>query len=158
MGCSTGSCGHTGATNMDGVTGSIYSGDPRVDTFHLISSSGKEYTLYLSQHLVLTHSFPDFVDPHNCIDPHVQIVSYLLARLLQYMSQNHSVLRISFQCCERCGGVPMMGSHPSSSILSPQRQPHHNLLSQQFTLHSHCHWGQSLAKSHFICHQQSWHI
>jgi len=37
-------------------------------------------------------------------------------------------------------------------------QPHNNLPSQLFAYHSCCHQGKNLAKTHFICHQHSWHI
>jgi len=39
-----------------------------------------------------------------------------------------------------------------------QWKPHYNFLSQHFAYHCCCHWGESLAKTHFIHHQHSWHI
>jgi len=39
-----------------------------------------------------------------------------------------------------------------------QWQPHYHFLSQQFAKHCHCNRGGSLSKTHFICHQCSWHI
>jgi len=76
--------GDTGVMEVVTVTGSIYSADPGVDRHHLISIS--------SHHTMTIHSlsFPtcglscsvrDFVDPHNCVDPHGQAVSYLLTFL-----------------------------------------------------------------------------
>ena len=47
--------GDTGGTKMDGATGSIYSGDPRVDSIssHLVSfHHTTNYTLYLSHHSI----------------------------------------------------------------------------------------------------------
>jgi len=60
MDWATGADGDTGVTEMDGATGSIYSGDPGVDRlsshrilYHLISSyHTTNYTLYLSQLLI----------------------------------------------------------------------------------------------------------
>jgi hypothetical protein len=69
-----------------------------------------------------SHScFPGFVDPHNCVDPHGRVVSYLLTLFLRTSSQNRSFSRIPFGCRERCGGVLMMGSLPSSSAVPPHR-------------------------------------
>jgi len=61
---------------MDGVTGSIYLGDPGVDRLHL------------------TRSFRNFVDPHNRVDPHGRVVSYLLTLFLRSSNQNRSFSRI----------------------------------------------------------------
>jgi len=50
--------------------------------------------------------------------------------------------------------------HPHFNGTSPshlQQQPHNNLLSRQFAYYSHCYWSKSLANTHFICHQHSWH-
>jgi len=66
----------TRVTEMDGATGSIYSGDPGVDRLHL------------------TRSFRDFVDPHNCVDSHGRVVSYLLTLFLRFSNQNRSFSRI----------------------------------------------------------------
>jgi len=73
--------GDTGVTEVDRVTGSIYSADPGVDRHHLISIS--------SYHTMKIHtlSFPTFGltrsvrDPRNCVDPHGRVVSYLLTFL-----------------------------------------------------------------------------
>ena len=71
-------------TVVDRVTGSIYSADPRVDRYHLISISSYHtmeiHTLSFPT-FGLTCSVRDFVDPHNCVDPHRQVVSYLLTFL-----------------------------------------------------------------------------
>jgi len=82
--------GDTGVTEVDRVTGSIYSADPRVDWHHLISISSyhttKIHTLSFPT-FRLTRSIWDFVDPPNCVDPQRQVVSYLLTRFLRCWSQ-----------------------------------------------------------------------
>ena len=81
--------GDTGITEVDRVMGSIYSADPGVDRHHLISIS--------SYHMMkidtpsfptfgLSHSVRDFLDPRTCMDPHSQVVSYLLTLLLRSWS------------------------------------------------------------------------
>ena len=108
----------TGEMEEDGVTGSIYSGDPGVDRSQIIFSYNESHTLsFPSFHP--THSFRDIVDPSNCVAPHGRVVSYLLTLFLCSSSQNRSFSRISLQCRERCGGVLMM---PSSSAIPPQRE------------------------------------
>jgi hypothetical protein len=61
--------GDTGVVEMDGVTGSIYLGDPRVDNLHCILYLISSHTI-LSYHKLfhpsvasfdVTHSFRDFV-------------------------------------------------------------------------------------------------
>jgi len=73
--------GDTGVTEVDRVTGSIYSADPGVDRHHLISISSyhkmKIHTLSFPT-FGLTRSVRDFVDPRNCVDPHGRVASYLL--------------------------------------------------------------------------------
>jgi len=57
--------------------------------------------------------------------------------------------------------VTLCHIHPLVKGIPPQnqpRQPHYNFLSQQFTYHCCCHWGESLAKSHLIRHHCSSHI
>jgi len=73
--------GATGVTEVDRVTGSIYSADPGADRHHLISIS--------CYHTMKIHtlSFPTFGltrsvrDPRNCVDPHGRVVSSLLTSL-----------------------------------------------------------------------------
>jgi len=64
---------------------SIYLGDPGVDRHHLIFISSchttKIHTLSFPT-FGLTQSFRDFVDLRNCVDPHGQVVSYLLTIFL----------------------------------------------------------------------------
>jgi len=76
--------GDTGVTEVDRVTGSIYSADPGVDRHHLNSISSyhtmKIHTLSFPT-FGLTRSVRDFVDPRNCVDPHGWVVSYLLTFL-----------------------------------------------------------------------------
>jgi hypothetical protein len=107
---------------MDGVSESIYLGDPKVDRLssHLVSShyTMKIRTLSFST-FDLTCPFWYFVDPHNCMDPHSQIVSYLLTFFLWFSSQNHSFSQVCCRCHKRCGRVSMMNSLPSSSAVSP---------------------------------------
>jgi len=70
--------GDTGVTEVDRVTGSIYSADPVVDRHHLISITSyhtmKIHTLSFPA-FGLTRSVRDFVDPHG------RVVSYLLTFL-----------------------------------------------------------------------------
>jgi len=116
----------TGVTEVDRVMGSIHSADPGVDRHHLISTSSyhtmKIHTLSFPT-CGLTCSFQDFVDPCNCVDPQQRVVSYLLTRFRRSSNQNCCFWSIPFGCQERCGGVLMVGSLPSSSIVSPQRPP-----------------------------------
>jgi len=74
----------TRVTEVDRVTGSIYSADPAVDRHHLIPISSyhtmKIHTLCFPT-FGLTRSVRDLVDPRNCVDPHGRVVSYLLTFL-----------------------------------------------------------------------------
>ena len=102
-------------TEVDWATGSIYLRDPGVDRRHLILSSYNEIHNLSFPTFDLTRSFRDFVDPHNCVDPHGRVVSHLLTLFLRSSSQNRSFSQVLFGCRERSGGVLMMGSLPSSS-------------------------------------------
>jgi len=86
--------GDTGVTEVDRVTGSMYSADPRVGRYHPIS-----IPFY---HTMKTHtrSFPtfgptsslcDFLAPGNCVNPQHWVVSYLLTQLLISLNQNRSL-------------------------------------------------------------------
>jgi len=83
------SYGDTVVTEVDGVTGSIYSADPGVDRHHLISISSyhsmKSHTLSFPT-FGLTRSVRDFVYPRNCVDPHSWVVSSLLTSFLRSSS------------------------------------------------------------------------
>ena len=65
-------------TEVDRVTGSIYSADPGADRHHLISIASYHTTK------VHTLSFPTFGlsrsvrDPRKCLDFHCRVASYLL--------------------------------------------------------------------------------
>ena len=61
--------GATGVTEVQRVTGSIYSADPVVDRHHLISifSYHTMKIHYLSQLFGLTRSVRDVMDPRNCV-------------------------------------------------------------------------------------------
>jgi len=76
-----------GVTEVDSITGSIYSADSRVDRRHLFSISSyhamKIHTLSFPT-FGLTHSVRDFVDSHNCVDPQHSVVSYLLTRFIRF--------------------------------------------------------------------------
>jgi len=78
----------TGVTEMDEATGSIYLGDPRVDRFYIILSYNESHTLSFAS-FDLNRSLRDFVDPHG------QVVSYLLTLFLRSSSQNRSFSRIT---------------------------------------------------------------
>jgi len=104
----------TGITEIDRLTGSIYSVDPGVAIHHLISiwsyHTIKRLTLSFST-LGLTCSFRDFVDPQHWV------VSYPPIRLLRSFSW------ILFLCHEKCAGELMVRSLPPISIVSAQRPP-----------------------------------
>jgi len=116
----------SGVKEVDRVTGSTYSADPGVYRHHLISISCyhtmRMHTLCFPT-FGLTRSVRDFVDPGNCVDPQRQLVSYLLTQVLPSSNQKLSVSWISSGCREKCSGVLMVGSLPSSSIVSPQQPP-----------------------------------
>jgi len=63
------------------------------------------------------------MDSPKSMDPQRQIVSYFLTWFLQSSNQKCSFSWILFGCRERCGGVLMVGSLPSTSIISPQQPP-----------------------------------
>jgi len=117
--------GGTGITEVQWVTGSIYSADPGVDRHHLISIL-YYHTMkihYLSQLFGLTWSVRDIMDPRNCVGSPSQVVSYLLTRFLHFLNQNRSFSWIPFGCCKRCGRVLTVGCLPFRSIVSTQRPP-----------------------------------
>jgi len=105
---------------VDCATGSTYSGDPVVDRHHFIFISShptkKMHTLWFPT-FGITRSFRDIVDSHG------RAVSYLLTFFLRTSSYNHSFSWTPFGCCGRSGGMTMVGSQPSSSIVSPQQPP-----------------------------------
>ena len=110
----------SGVTEVDGVPGSIYSADLGVDRHHLISIS--------SNHLMKIHtlSFPTFGltrSVRDLVARQHRVVSYLITRFLHTWNRNRSFSWISFGYRKRCGGVLMVGSLPSSSVVSPQRPP-----------------------------------
>jgi len=79
--------GETGVTEVERVTGSIYSADPGVDR-HLISilSYHTMKIHYLSQPFGLTRSVRDIMDPHNCVGsstPGSIITSHPIPTLLE---------------------------------------------------------------------------
>jgi len=111
---------NTGVTEVDKVTGSIYSADPRVDRHYLISISSY-YTMKL--HILC---FPTFGLTHcvrDVVDSYCQVVSYLLTGFLRFPNQNCSFSGILFGFRERVGRVLRVGSLPSSSIILPQWPP-----------------------------------
>jgi len=65
----------------------------------------------------LTHSVRDVVDHQQ------RVLLYLLTWCLHSSNQNSSFSWIPFGCRERCRGVSMVGSLPSSCIVSPQWPP-----------------------------------
>jgi len=113
--------GDTGVTDLECVTGSIYSADPRVVRHHLIIQW--KYTLYVSQ-LLFSLALCAISWIHaNAWDPQRRVVSYLLTRFLRSSNLNSSFSWIPLGYPERCGWVLMVGYLPSSSIVSPQRPP-----------------------------------
>jgi len=115
----------TGVTEVEWATHSIYSGDPGVDRYQLIFISSchtmKIHTLSFPT-FGLTRSFREFLHPCNCVDPHGRVVSYLWT-FLHSSSWYCSPSRIRFRCRERCGGMLMVSSLPSRSVVSPQWPP-----------------------------------
>jgi len=110
----------TEVTEVDRVTGSIYSADPGVDRHQLISLS--------SCHTMQIHTlhFPTFGltrSVQDSVDPQCQVVSYFVTQFVCCSNYNCSFSIIPFRCCEGCGGVLMLGSLPSCSIVSPQWPP-----------------------------------
>jgi len=118
--------GDTGVTQVDRVTGNRYSADPGVYRHHLISSSSyhtmKIHTLSFPT-FGLTRSVWDYLNPCNWVDPQRQVESYLLTRFLHSSNQKSSFLWIQSGCRGKRGGVLMVGSVPSSCIISPQWPP-----------------------------------
>jgi len=105
---------------VDWVTGSIYSGDPRVDRHHLIFISFYHtMKIHILSFLTfgLNHCFQDFVNPCD------RIVSYLPILLLCSSSYKWSFSWIPLEYCERCARVLVLGPLSSSSITSLQRPP-----------------------------------
>jgi len=107
--------GDTGVTDVDRVTGSIYSADHGVDRHHLISISSyhtmKIYTLSFPT-FGPTRSVQDFLDPRNCVDPHSRVVSYLLTFLrsssLMYKEREERFSqRHPLHCNPDASGYPM---------------------------------------------------
>jgi hypothetical protein len=110
---------------VDSVMGSIYSADPGVDRHHLISISSyhtmKIHTLSFTP-FGPTHSVQN-VHLRNCLDRQRQAISNLFTRLRRTSNQNLSPLSIPFGYLERCGGVLIVGSLHSGSIVLPQWPP-----------------------------------
>jgi len=107
------------------VTGSIYSADPGVDRHHLFSilSYHTMKIHYLSQLFSLTRSVHDIMDRRNYMGS--SMLGHIISShpIPTLKNQNRSFSSMPFGCRERCGGVLMMGSLPSSSIVSMQRPP-----------------------------------
>jgi len=118
----------TVVTEVERVTGSKYSADPGVDRHHLISISSHliikwNYTLYLSP-LLVSLALSAIWWIHAIVwDSQCRVVSSLLTQFLCSSNQNCSSSWILFGSRERCGGVLMVGSLPSSSIIPLQRPP-----------------------------------
>jgi len=56
-------------------------------------------------------------------DPQRRVVYYLLTWFLDSSNPNRSYSLIPCGCCERCGGVLMVGSLPSNSSVSTTQPP-----------------------------------
>jgi len=98
---------NTAVMEMDGATGSIYSGDPGVDrsqlashrildlVSHLLSIS---YRLIIQRiiHSIFRIFWSHSLFPRLRVDPHSRVVSYLLTLFLPSSSQNRSFSRIPF--------------------------------------------------------------
>jgi len=114
--------GDTAVTEMTWATRSISSGYPGVDRSHHISCyhTMKIHTLCW-QWFGFACSFRDFDDPHNCMVPYSQVVFHPCTLFLWSLTQNCSLLPIPCGF-HRCGGMCIMDSLGSNSIISP----HHN--------------------------------
>jgi len=98
-----------------GTTQNIFSGDPWVSRHHFIFISSYHTTkihILSCPTFGLTRSFQDFVDSHG------RVVSYLLTFLCS-LSWNCLISWILFGCHERCGGMLMVGTMPSISVVLP---------------------------------------
>jgi hypothetical protein len=93
------------------VTGYIYSVDPGVDRYHIISNSSYHTTI------------PNLWSHSLC--PRRWVIWYLLTWFLHVSTWNCNFSWIQFGCYEMCGKVLLVGSLPSSSIVSPQWPPSH---------------------------------
>jgi hypothetical protein len=78
----------TGVMEMESAMGSIYSQDSVVYTSGIILSFNESHTLSFP-FFDLTSCFGDIDDPCNCMDPHHQVVSYVLTLFLYSSCQNH---------------------------------------------------------------------
>jgi len=107
--------GDTGMTEVNWATGSIYLGDPGVNRCHRILSSYNEIHTLCVLTSDLTRLFCNFVDPHGWV------VSHLLTLFPPSSNPGHCFSRIALGFCERCSGVLMMRSLPSSSAVRPHR-------------------------------------
>jgi hypothetical protein len=111
---------------VDRVTRSIHLADPRVDRHQLISITcyyiTKIHTLSFLT-FCLTCSVRDTMDPPNCAYPQSRVVSYLLSLFLCSSSQNRSFSGYAFRYGVRYNRALMVGSLPSSFIVSPQTPP-----------------------------------
>jgi hypothetical protein len=131
-----GAYGDTRIMKIDWAMGSIYVGDTGANRNHLIIqqnthcifSSPWSHALLFSVHRstqfawFVTDSCRAFIVPRNlCGSLHLGSLSHPLTLFLRSSSQHCSVPQIPFGCHERCSGVLMMGSLPSSSAVSPQR-------------------------------------
>jgi len=117
---------NTGVWVVDRVTEIMYLANSGVDRLYLISiSSYHTMTIHTLSFPTfgLTCSVRDIMDPCHCMDPQRRVVLYLLTWLLRTTKQHRSFWSILFGCCETRGGMLMVGSLPSSSIVLPQQPP-----------------------------------
>jgi len=118
----TGAYGESRVTEIDSVRGSIYSGDPGVDSHHLISSYHTTKILTISfPTICLSRSSRDFVDLPTFMGPHGRVVSHPLTPSLHFSSQNYTFPQIRSGCRVRCNGMFTISSQPSSSVVTPQQ-------------------------------------
>jgi hypothetical protein len=119
-------------TDMDAVTGRIYSGDPAENSHFIIQnqhsaiSSSRSYELLMSWRRtapfvwLLMHSSQAFIEPHNMFrSPLPGISSFPYTISLHSSRQNYSASGSSSACEGRCCGVLMMGSLASSHTNPP---------------------------------------
>ena len=118
-----GAYGDTKVTEMDSATGSIYLRHPAVDRNHFNLLSYNKIHTFSVPAFGLTCYFRAFLDRCNCVVSHCWVVFYLLTLLVPSLSRNNSFSRSRLGFHKRCGRVFMMGSVPSSSVISPKMEP-----------------------------------
>jgi hypothetical protein len=111
---------------VERVMGSIYLTDSRVDRHYPFSiwyhHAMKIHTQSIST-FGINPSAPDFMHKRNCVNLGLWVLSYDLLQSQPLFEQNHSMRWIHCVCCERCGGVLLVGLLISTMYLSHCKPP-----------------------------------